>query len=69
MDILTGKVKEPKRNRRDFTAKSYIDPFKPIQRLNKKIFNADQMLTAAELETKVLLTQSLARFQYKTLAA
>lgn len=27
------------------------------------------MLTAAELETKVLLTKSLARFQYKTLTA
>jgi|TARA_B110000285_G_C14930547_1_gene517116 hypothetical protein len=62
MDILTGKIKEPKRNRRAVTAKSYVDPYKPVERLNRKIVDADSLLTAAELETKALLTQSLARF-------
>lgn len=41
MDVLTGKVKEPKRNRQAVTAKSYVDPYKPIRRLNKKIEDAD----------------------------
>jgi hypothetical protein len=66
MDILTGKVKEPKRGKSVKVTKSYVDPYKPIQKLQNQIADADSMLTAAELETKMLLTKSLARFQHNT---
>jgi hypothetical protein len=58
MDILTGKVKEPKRNRRAVTSKSYKDPFKKIDRdrLNKRFINEDTLLTAAEVETKAIIS-------------
>ena len=68
MDILTGKVKETKRGKSVKVSKSYVDPFKPLEKMQKQIVDADSMLTAAELETKMLLTRSMARFQNNTMA-
>ena len=67
MDVLTGKVKEPKRGRNLKTKQPFVDRYKPVQKMKKQILDADQMLTAAEFETKMLLTKSLVRFQNNTI--